>query len=135
MVLGVKYPLDSDFKRLEHLTIPCSLPVSNPEHIIRIELTDKVTLEVNVNAWIDIQMQFLNYKNLFRGSLYKLEPKKPGLLENGFFFLPEEVMKAGKEYDWDKHAKEVGELLRQRETSLIEMEQKGHFYKKQEMRH
>ena len=132
-VIKIKYPRDSDFEKLEHITISCSLPHFKPEHTFRAELTDKLTLMVNANACFDVQTQFLEYKNLLRGSLYKFNPQ-PGFSMNGLVFLPEEVIKAGREYDWDRHLRGMGGWLGQREASLNILAQKKYFCRQPELR-
>jgi len=130
---GQKVPLpkDYDYLCLEKIIISCFQPIFSPKHFFNAEITPQVQLEVNANAYFDIQIQLLEYEKAKRGDLYKFVSGLPapviGVPKSftQIFFLPEDVMIAGRDYNWDKHKPQIEQWSGIREAVLQEGEEKG----------
>lgn len=105
-------PKKSEIGRLESACFTCSLPIANVKHFVDIAMDDWISFNINANAYAYVQRLAENYEELKRGDLYKFNP---GIEVLGLYFLPENVMKWLKGFDWSKHQKQVDEWLGMRQ--------------------
>ncbi|MFH0752252.1 MAG: hypothetical protein V1914_01510 [archaeon] len=115
-------PSESDISEVTRLEIECAFPLLSQNHFIEAKLEEKVSFFVNANAFSYIQALALSYEQLKRGDLYKFEP---GLSTLGLYFLPENIMKGLKDYDWSQHKAQVEDWLQVRSKVLNDMRTKG----------
>ncbi len=119
---GILIPSKGEISPVESISVTCSLPLAKVDHNIEVKLMENFEFFINANAYDFVIQQAKKYEQLRRGDLYKFVA---GLDMLGFWFLPEEIMKALKTYNWDQHLRQINTWMAQRETDLDEAERRG----------
>lgn len=105
----IAIPEIEKIRRLDSAEIGCALPILKPEHFFKVKLDEVISFDINANAFNYIQLVANRYEELKRGDLFKFDTGLPNVF--GLFFLPENVMKGLKNYDWKQYEKQVDEWM------------------------
>jgi len=117
----IAMPAKGEIIRLDEINITACFPLAKVDHNIEARVKPNVIFWVNANAFDYVQQVAANYEELKRGDLYKFQT----LRLFGLFFLPEDIMKAVRKYDWKKHQTQIDEWMGVRKADLQEAERRG----------
>jgi hypothetical protein len=101
-------PSDDDIRQLARVRVLCAFGYHIPNHYFDAEIREGVSFEIHANAFDYIRKVAEDFDDLKRGDLYKFDT---GRREYGLLFLPEYIMQGMKEYDWNRHKRQVDEWM------------------------
>ena len=104
-----------DTESVDNITVRESYPLSNPDQFVEAKVLPDATFAINASFYDEAVARAKSIDSLSRGSLYKWES---GLSIAPTFYLPQDVMEAFRDYDWEQHESQVRLWLANRKYDL-----------------
>jgi len=113
--IKIEIPPKDSLLQLSEINITCCFPLAVKDHMFDATIEDRVTLQVNANAFDYVRSISQRHDQLKRADLYKFTAGAPIF---GIFLLPEGIMHNMQTYNWAQHEKQVHEWKEIRKHEL-----------------